>query len=228
VPGIKKMATSLRRTLVQHIFAPHKRFMQQQIASYLFQNKTCPLPGFGTLSLSHSTATLDFTDRSIRAPKPIINFENAETDTTGLLNYLAATTGADQHEASTALDHFCDDLKKEMAEQSNVKLDNIGNFSVDSSGKISFTPEELPPVFLQPVHAERVIHPDAEHQILVGDKEKTNTQMTELLAPKTAAKDRWWIWAIVLGVISVLLLVIYFAGDKGNAAFGNAINYIHS
>ena len=202
--------------------------MQQQIASYLFQNKTCPLPGFGTLSLHHSAAVSDFTNRSIAAPKPSIHFENAESDTAGLINYLAATTGADQHEATAALDHFCDNLKMELAGQAFVNLDSIGNFFVDGNGKIGFKPEELAPVFLQPVYAERVIHPDAEHQILVGDKEKTNTQMTELLAPKTATKDRWWIWAIVLGVISLTLIVIYFTASNGNAAFGNAINYIHS
>jgi nucleoid DNA-binding protein len=202
--------------------------MHQQIASYLFQNKTCPLPGFGTLSLSHSGAESDFTNRSIAAPRPMISFDIKETGTAGLLNYLSATTGANQDEVTAALDHFCDGLKKEMAENSIVKLDSIGKFYGDSSGIINFKPEELPPVFLQPVHAERVIHPDAEHQILVGDKEKTNTQMTELLAPKAESKDRWWIWAIVLGAISVLLLVIYFTGYKNTSAFGNAINYIHS
>jgi len=202
--------------------------MQKQIASYLFQNKTCPLPGFGTLSMFHERAESDFITRSIAAPKPDIRFVNTETDTEGLLNYLAATTGADKYEVTEALDHFCDNLKKEMKDQSKVKLDSIGNFFVNSSGKISFKPEELPVVFLQPVFAERVIHPDAEHQILVGDKEKTNTQMTELLAPKEGVKDRWWIWAVVLGAISLLLVTVYFTEFKGNTAFGNAINYIHS
>ncbi|MEO6539921.1 MAG: hypothetical protein ABIN74_02975 [Ferruginibacter sp.] len=202
--------------------------MQDQIASYLFQNKTCPLPGFGTLSMHHSGAEADFTNRSIAAPQPLIRFENAETDTAGLLNYIAATTGAEKYEVTEALDHFCDNLKKEMNGQSNVKLGSIGIFFVDSSGKISFKPQELPPAFLQPVFAERVIHPDAEHQILVGDKEKTNKQMTELLAPRSETRDRWWIWAIVLGAISLLMIVIYFTEFKGTSAFGNAINYIHS
>ncbi|MEO7308519.1 MAG: hypothetical protein ABIR78_05890 [Ferruginibacter sp.] len=204
--------------------------MHNQIASYLFQNKTCPLPGFGTLSMLHSGAVSDFTNRLIAAPKTSIQFTNTETDTIGLLNYLASTTGADKYEVTEALDHFCDNLKKEMADQSNVKLESIGDFFVDSIGKISFKAEELPVAFLQPVFAERVTHPDAEHQILVGDKEKTNTQMTKLLAPvsETSDRDRWWIWAIVLGAIAIITLVVYFTQFKGTSAFGNAINYIHS
>lgn len=202
--------------------------MQKQIASYLFQNKTCPLPGLGTLSLLSSSAEADFTNKQITAPKPFIQFADTATDTEGLLNYLCTTTGGDKYEVTEALDHFCDNLKNEVSKQPNVKLDGIGNFFVDGSGKIGFSQEELPAAFFQPVYAERVIHPDAEHQILVGDKETTNTVMTEFLAPKSETKDRWWIWAIILGAIGITLVAIYFTQFNGTASFGNAINYIYS
>jgi hypothetical protein len=202
--------------------------VQKQIASYLFQHKTCPLPGLGTLSIVPSGAGSDFTSKIFHAPKQVVHFEQAETDANGLLNYLSATTGADKYEATEALSHFCDNLKKKMSDQPDVQLNSIGSFFVDASGAINFKHEELPAVFMQPVFAERVIHPDAEHQILVGDKEITNTVMTELLAPKSATKDRWWIWAILLGVIGIAAIVIYFTLFNGTSAFGNAINYLHS
>ena len=202
--------------------------MQIQIASYLFQHKTCPLPGLGTLSVRYSGAEVDFTNKSIAAPRSFIEFSDTETDANGLLKYLAATSGGSTHEVSEALDHFCDNLRNEITKQPDVHLESVGSFFVDASGKINFKREELPAVFTQPVFAERVIHPDAEHQILVGDKETTNTVMTELLAPKSAIKDRWWIWAIVLGLVGIAAIVIYFTTCKGTAAFGNAINYIHS
>jgi hypothetical protein len=202
--------------------------MQNQIASYLFQHKTCPLPGLGTLSVLNSGAEADFTDKSIAAPKSYIEFSDTETDASGLLNYLSATLGGSNYEVSEALDHFCDNLRNEMTAHPDVQLESIGSFFVDASGKINFKQQELPAAFTQPVFAERVIHPDAEHQILVGDKETTNTVMTELLAPKSEAKDRWWIWAIVLGLIVIAAVVIYFTTFEGTASFGNAINYIHS
>ncbi|MBK8521369.1 MAG: hypothetical protein WAT20_04525 [Ferruginibacter sp.] len=202
--------------------------MQHQIASYLFQHKTCPLPGLGTLSVLYSGAQADFTNKTIASPKSFIGFSETETDATGLLNYLAATSGGSIYEVSEALDHFCDNLRNEMTKQPDVQLESVGSFFVDASGKINFKPEELPPVFTQPVFAERVIHPDAEHQILVGDKETTNTVMTELLAPRSAIKDRWWIWAIVLALVGIAAIVFYFTAYNGTTAFGNAINYIHS
>lgn len=202
--------------------------MHNQIASYLFQNKTCSLPGLGTLSLLNSGAEADFTNKLIAAPKTFIQFTENETDATGLLNYLSEKTGGSKYEVTEALDHFCDNLRNKITQQPDVQLDNLGSFFVDASGKINFKQEELPVAFAQPVFAERVIHPDAEHNILVGDKETTNTLMTELLAPKTETKDRWWVWAIVLGVIGLTALAFYFTSFKDTAAFGNAVNYIHS
>jgi hypothetical protein len=197
--------------------------MQNEIASYLFQNRICPLPGLGTLTIVNAASAAHFGNKQITAPQPSIQFTNKETDAVGLINYVAASTESNKDEATEALDHFCDKLQKDIAEQKNIKLENIGSFSVDQSGTIHFTQEELPAYFFQPVFAERVIHPDAEHQILVGDRETTNTVMTELLSPKTETKDNWWIWAIVLGLIGAALIILYFNMQNGAASFGNAI-----
>jgi len=186
------------------------------------------LPGLGTLSVINAGAEADFSDKLIAAPKTAIRFEKTETDAAGLLDYLAASTGGDKYEVTEALDHFCDKLKTDISNNPDVSVESIGTFFVDGAGKISFKQQELPAAFTQPVFAERVVHPDAEHQILVGDKETTNTVMTELLAPRSATKDRWWVWALVLGAIGIITLVIYFTAFNGNTAFGNAINYIHS
>ena len=121
------------------------------------------------------------------------------------------------------MDHFCDDLKNKITKEPGATLDQIGNLVVDRSGKINFKQAELPSAFFQSVVAERVIHPQAEHQILVGDKETTNTVMTEFLTEKPEVKDRWWIWAIVLGAIGLLILLIYFTEANGTSPFGNAI-----
>lgn len=197
--------------------------MQHFIASYLFQNKTCPLPGLGTLSIINSAAELDFTNKLIASPKTNIQFQQTESDATGLVNYIAASTGSNNYEVTEAMDHFCDDLKNKITKEPGATLDQIGNLVVDRSGKINFKQAELPSAFFQSVVAERVIHPQAEHQILVGDKETTNTVMTEFLTEKPEVRDRWWIWAIVLGAIGLLILLIYFTEANGTSPFGNAI-----
>jgi hypothetical protein len=91
------------------------------------------------------------------------------------------------------------------------------------SGVIIFEAVPVPEIFLQPVNAERVIHPEAEHAILVGDKETTNTEMTEYFSETTEQKSRWWIWAIVLGVSGIAALIIYMNGAGILSRFGNAM-----
>ncbi len=197
--------------------------MHQQIASFLFQNKICPLPGVGTLSMQHSGAEADFTSKTITAPKAGIQFVRSETDTAALVDYLTATTGGSKYEMTEALEHFCDTLKKDVTTR-QVALPGIGIFYADGSSKINFTEETLPVSFMQPVFAERVIHPNDEHHILVGDKEMTNTVMTEMLAPtETVSNDRWWIWALVLALIAITFILLYFTQPNIGSAFGNAI-----
>lgn len=197
--------------------------MHHLIASYLFQNKSCPIPGLGTLTLHVSGAKADFASQQIAAPEPFIQFNDRETNTAGLLNYVVAKTNSNTHEVTEALGHFCDGLKKGLSAQAKANLKGIGNFVVDNNGNIIFEQSALPLAFLQPVFAERVIHPQAEHHILVGDKETTNTLMTELLSEKPGEKDRWWVWAIVLGTVGLLLLLLYFSQLNGTSPFGNAL-----
>jgi len=82
----------------------------------------------------------------------------------------------------------------------------------------------LPAAFLQPVKAVRVIHPEAEHQILVGDKETTNTVMNEYFSEVPVKKSRWWIWAIVLGIAALIAILLYLNNYAGLLSMaGNAM-----
>ena len=86
--------------------------MQHLIASYLFQNKYCALPGIGTLSLTAGKAATDFLDKKIKAPLTVITFSQTENTTEALPEYIAAKTNSDKYEATEALEHFCDGIKK--------------------------------------------------------------------------------------------------------------------
>jgi hypothetical protein len=79
-------------------------------------------------------------------------------------------------------------------------------------------PYELYP----PVKAERVIRADAKHSILVGDKEKTNYEMTELLSDDTyVEKESWWIYALILAAIGLSILFFHFYSNNMKWTSGN-------
>jgi hypothetical protein len=49
--------------------------------------------------------------------------------------------------------------------------------------------------------------------------------MTEFFNEVPVKKDRWWIWAIVLGVIAITLILIYLNDGTASSHFGNAVSY---
>ena len=110
-----------------------------------------------------------------------------------------------------------------MEDTSVVKLPGVGNFFINTYGEIKFLQEEPNPVFFPVVVAERVIHPEAEHAILVGDKESTNTEMAEYFNETPVQKDPWWIWAIILGAIGIAAILAYLYNSDGMDYFGNAV-----
>jgi len=200
--------------------------MHDLVASYLFQTKSCPLPGLGNLSVTTTGARTDFSNNLIIAPSSSIQFETGETDAASLLTWLAGKTNTDKQEVAASLVRFCAQLKTNADNGSGASLEGVGNFVVDSNGSLNFVSIALPQYFAQPVTAERVIRLDAEHDILVGDKRTTNIEMTEYLNEEGPKKDRWWIWAIVLGLIAISLILLYSADKNASAEFGNAIKIL--
>lgn len=95
-------------------------------------------------------------------------------------------------------------------------------FIKEEEGKLRFKSAELPDAFLPPVSAERVIHPDVAHNMIVGSRETNTTAMTnELLGEEQQVKSKWWIAALVLAGIGLAVIAIWLTTD-GKINFGNA------
>lgn len=178
--------------------------MYQIIASTLFQNKVCRLPGIGTLFMVTHPAATDFANASIKSPVETIDF-------------IVQQSGEKVFNEFSAISEL---LKKTIPENGNFFLKGIGIFSRDNSGVIQFAPISIDHIFTPPVTAERVIRQDAEHAMLVGDQQTTNVQMTEYFSEQEPLKDKWWIWAIVLAALGIILLLVYFY-RYGFNALGN-------
>jgi hypothetical protein len=196
--------------------------MQQLIASYLFQHKTCPLPGLGTIRVNYTNASGNFFNKTISAPQPLITFSDEETPAENLLDYITGKTKSNVIEAIEALGKFSNQLKSELNKGNKVSIDLVGSFFTDGDHKIHFTPAALPSVFLPDTIAERVIHSEDAHTMMVGDKQTTNMQMAEYYSDADVkAKSYWGWWAAVLAAIAILAVLIYYNSFSHAAFFGN-------
>lgn len=175
----------------------------------------------GTLYIRHKNVTADFLNKNIHPPVPAIEFNTDETDAGALLDYIAAATNSTVMTAIESLGKYCNQLKGELNAKAIATINMVGSFSSGPGGKIQFNPSQLPAGLLPLVHAERVIHPEASHNMLVGDKETTTVQMAEYFTESPAIKDRWWIWAVLLAAAALLAVLLYYNDILSSSTFGN-------
>ncbi len=195
--------------------------MEKLLATYLYEYKNCPLPGIGSLVLNLGQAKLLPGEKRMLAPMPFIELSNKEISADTLVSFLSAENDTRVSEAETYLHRFCERLNNLQANE-ELPLASAGSFYKDSSEVLYFKTVPLPTAYFPAVAAERVIHPDVTHNILVGDTETNSAAMTEMLNSASAtSRSRWWIAAISLGLIGLIALVIYFTHHKHGGLFGN-------
>ena len=194
--------------------------MQKLLANYLFQHKKLVLPNVGTLEIRNAEAVAVASEQKITAPVPVIDFSDHAGDNPEIADYIAANKHISCAEADHLLKKFCEEIQH-LAPGAKVTLNGAGSFYRDADDKIDFEAITLPGYYYPDVHAERVIHPDSAHSILVGDKETDSHVMTEYYAEEEPSKrQRWWIAAIILFLLAVGTIV-YYTNDKGaNELFG--------
>jgi hypothetical protein len=196
--------------------------MFESLYLFLIRQKQLCLPGIGTLSLQTSPAVAEFVDRSFLAPQFSFVFEEKEFSTKKIFSWLAASFGITEREAVIKFNDFLFDLKREVETGNRVTWNGVGSFS-RTAGGIVFHPEKKNARFQHPVVAEKVIRENAEHTMLVGEREKTSTQMTQMLSGKAPIaveekRSHWWLWPLVLIIISFIFLGWYFSAHGVNVS----------
>ena len=82
----------------------------------------------------------------------------------------------------------------------------------DESGEIHFETSLTNPFFLLPVPAEKVVRANAKHMLLVGDRERSNREMSDWFAEEPVHGNRlWWLVAILGGVLAAMVIIIHFS-----------------
>lgn len=194
--------------------------MEELIELYLFKNKKCALPSIGVLHVLNTSAVSSYSEGKISAPVPTVKLVEQDASANGLVEFIASRKNVTTDQASDMLTRYCNSLQN-MDAYGETKLPNTGKFYMNADGNLVFKTMEMPKAFLPEVIAERVIHPDVAHSMVVGDKETTTTEMAAYYAESGApAKDRWWIWAAALALIAVLALAFYFSNGSTDT-FGN-------
>ena len=181
---------------------------------YFVQNGSLNLPGIGVFRLMRVSAQVDIANRKILPPSYTVRFDNrGEAPSKDLFAYLSMRTGANDLEAVRLLNHFAFDMKDRLQRGEQVEWSGFGRLQPDKGSGFGFEPDRMTFDFTSEVRAHRIIHKDAEHTITVGEDEKTNVEMREILSEigeKPGLMSRFWFRALLVLLTALIIIASRF------------------
>jgi hypothetical protein len=186
--------------------------MFKELFQYLILHKELPVPGIGTFLLERKSALINFPEKEIKAPVYSVSMRSdIQTPEKKFYSGLGRLLHTGERETIIRFNDFIFDLKNQLLNGGQVNWNGVGVFNRTHSGEIIFVPEEELITKEKPVSAEKVIREKADHMVRVGEEEKTSSEMTEILNQQEERKSQWWVFAMIIGIVSVIFLGWYFS-----------------
>jgi nucleoid DNA-binding protein len=183
--------------------------MYQYIHKYFALHKNVSLPGIGSFTVENQNAKLDFIGKTLHAPSHNIRYNKYDKADESFYRFLSKETGVDETDAYGNFNNFIQQLKTQLERDHVVILAGIGTLTKNTLG-YSFIADETLQRYFSDVHAERVIREDAQHKVIVGERERTSAEMHEHFQKREVKEEKWMIPALILGAIGVAAIVIFY------------------
>ena len=201
--------------------------MFEPLYLFLIRYKQIELPDIGVVRVQTQPARIKFIDREVLPPVSSFTFSSkVQGPPNKLTNWVAHSLNISETEADSRLNHFINDIKNQLQDGKEVVWKGVGKFSKDLMNEIKFEPQEKTFGFQQAVIAEKVIRENARHAVLVGEREKTAAEYSEIIEEREnviLSKTNWWIWPVALIVLSLIFIGWYFSenGIRGSSSSSN-------
>jgi hypothetical protein len=189
--------------------------MFEMLYLFLIRHKQICLPEIGLISLQIQSAKKKFIDREVLPPVYFFTLSPANQPVANkLFTWLSHALGISETEAIARFNDFAFEIKKQLQDGKEVIWKGVGKFSKGLMNEIEFESEKKELSFQQAVVAEKVIREHARHTMLVGEKEKTGSEYSEIIEETkevTLSRPNWWIWPVALIVLSLIFIGWYFS-----------------
>lgn len=181
--------------------------------AYLFQHRSISIPGLGTIYLETQPASVDVAERMMLPPGYQFRFDKYfDAPDKEFFSYIAAHQNILDFEAIKWYSEFSFELRNRIKNEDAVNWDGVGVLKKDGSGNVLFEPSAIPLHYMQPAPAVRVNRQNAQHTLLVGDRERTSEEMNEWLHDEANGRRRiaWWVIALIIAGAGLAFLGWYF------------------
>lgn len=184
--------------------------MYQYLHKYFSLNRTLTLPGIGSFYAETQSANLDFINKTLLAPATVIHYKSEEAFADEkFYNFLSKEERVSEIESTGHFNLFVSNLKQQLETGAELKFQGIGTLTKNEDGFV-FTQDETLQNLFPAIAAERVIRQHAEHNVRVGEDDKTSTEMHAHLAKQEVKKEQWWIIAIILAAVGIAAIAVYY------------------
>ena len=191
---------------------------------YLFLHKSVPVSGLGTIFLENIPAAADASTRTIHPPSFRYRFDKfSDLPDKSLFAFISSQQNISDYEALRQYNDFAFSLRDRLNYFREAAWEGLGTLKKDDTGEILFESILAKPFFLQPVPAEKVVRSNAKHMMLVGDRERSNREMSDWFAEEPVHGNRlWWLVALAGGIAAALIIMFHFSSHGWNVgATGN-------
>jgi hypothetical protein len=197
--------------------------MYEALYRYVIKYGKVDLPGLGAVALQRQAAASEFVNHSFSPPQYRFHFERSEdVPPEKLFSWIASLFHITEQEAVIRFNEFLYDVNRQLKEGKQIQWPGVGSLQKEFSGEIHFVSELKTTAGLDDVRARKVTRQNAEHTMLVGEREKTSSQMKELLlGGEKDGRDYWWVWPLAAAIALLIFLGWYFSENGSSGASAN-------
>ncbi len=179
------------------------------LTKYLVQYGHVCIPHIGRFEIVQQSPLLEVADHRMQPPSFTTRYLKQDTVADHQFSYLNVAAG--NFNARRELLNFGEELR-EAARRHPVKWNGFGTLRF-ASNELVFEPESLSISSLDFVPARKVMRENAQHQMLVGDREMSSQQVTDELNKFNSKRS--WVKIIAWTVLGLAILAIIYVLFQG-------------
>jgi hypothetical protein len=177
---------------------------------YLILNGSMSIPDFGSFEVYTHHALNDFPSKKLIPPTQSIRFKKEiNQNFVPLIQYIQSSLNTTEEHIYKLLGEFSDQLKKKVFDEEKVDWDGIGSIFTSPNGEINIQSKLSQVDFFVEKEYTQVLREKIEHPVLVGDEEKTNTEMIAFF-DEQKKDNKFLSWKFMTLYILIISLVFLF------------------
>ncbi len=180
--------------------------------NYLKKHKKLNLQGIGNFVLEEEPAKLDFAAKLLYPPVSEVKFnEESLPNNNQFFHFLSRDLRVDKITSVRLYNEEVNRMKEALVKHGQYHLAGIGILHKEANDAVSFKLYDKDKTPLPVIPVERVIRKDDTHTIRVGEDERTNKHMEELLAlPEAKKKNNRWAYVLIAVLVLLILFLLFY------------------